>query len=93
MTIPEFSEQLKSDLHNLHIFLFLQSSMQYAGMFCASKAETNAGLSPCQIIFEIHFQFFETQPKLASTVQTNLLIYACLSTVIVLAMTCCQVGF
>ncbi|CAD60413.1 Serpentine receptor class gamma [Caenorhabditis elegans] len=35
-------------------------------------------------------QFFETQPKLASTVQTNLLIYACLSTVIVLAMTCFQ---
>ncbi|KAF1765536.1 hypothetical protein GCK72_005488 [Caenorhabditis remanei] len=32
----------------------------------------------------------QTQPKLASTVQTNLLIYACLSTVIVVAMTCFQ---
>uniref|UniRef100_A0A8R1HK52 Serpentine receptor class gamma n=1 Tax=Caenorhabditis japonica TaxID=281687 RepID=A0A8R1HK52_CAEJA len=35
-------------------------------------------------------QFFETQPKLASTVQTNLLIYACLSTTIVVFMTVFQ---
>ncbi|CAP23580.2 Protein CBR-SRV-2 [Caenorhabditis briggsae] len=32
----------------------------------------------------------QTQIKLATTVQTNLLIYACLSTVIVVAMTCFQ---
>ncbi|CAI2337845.1 unnamed protein product [Caenorhabditis sp. 36 PRJEB53466] len=35
-------------------------------------------------------QFFDTQPKLASTVQTNLLIYACLSTAVVIAMTSFQ---
>ncbi|PIC45815.1 hypothetical protein B9Z55_005712 [Caenorhabditis nigoni] len=57
--------------------------------FCISSLSCNL-LACCVHRKQKRLQFFETQIKLATTVQTNLLIYACLSTVIVVAMTCFQ---
>ncbi|CAL2032937.1 unnamed protein product [Caenorhabditis brenneri] len=58
-------------------------------LFCASSLSCN--LVACFVHRrQKKMQLFESQPKLAATVQTNLLIYACLSTFIVGAMTCFQ---